>query len=95
MTREPGRAEVGVAVAAAIALGAVGFAVVGFAVFAATVFLLPGLGPALLAAGAVAGGWLALRGRRWGRGFGFGMLLGWVALAAWTSGATVLWGIVR
>lgn len=79
------------AVAASVAtlLGIVAFFLVGKIVFLYSVWLAPALGPVLLGAGALGAGWLAVRGCRSARGFGAGMLVGWLLLAFWTSGMSV------
>ena len=65
------------------------FFLVGWEVFVYSVFLAPVWGPVLLGAGALGGLWLAVRGRRSAKGFGAGMLVGWLLLAFWTSGMSV------
>ncbi len=85
--RHPSDAAVAASVAAL--LGIVAFFLVGKIVFLYSVWLAPALGPVLLGAGALGAGWLAARGRRSARGFGAGMLVGWLLLAFWTSGMSV------
>ncbi|MEU6148973.1 hypothetical protein ABZ816_03140 [Actinosynnema sp. NPDC047251] len=92
-TAEPTRFEVGVAVVIAACFGVFVSAVAGFEVFAIALFMLPvvgyALGAALLLAMALTGAWCAVRGRRSWRGFGVGLVVGWVLLAVWTSGLTL------
>jgi hypothetical protein len=42
--------------------------------------------PALLYAAAAAGAWFLVRGGLAAKGFGAGVLIGWVLLAVWSSG---------
>lgn len=78
-----------VAAASGVLLGIVVFFLVGQQVFAYSMFLAPALGPVLLGGAALGAGWLVVRGRRSVKGFGAGMLVGWVLLAFWTSGMSV------
>jgi hypothetical protein len=78
-----------VAAAIAFLFGVLAFFLVGREVFVYSVFLAPAWGPVLLGAGALGGLWLAVRGRGSARGFGTGLLVGWLLLAFWTSWMSV------
>lgn len=80
------RFDTTVAVTTAAALGVIAFFLVGMQVLAYSLWLAPALGPVLLGAAALGGAWLVARGRPSARGFGAGMLVGWVLLAFWSSG---------
>jgi hypothetical protein len=83
------RFDTAVAVSVAAVLGTVGFFVVGMEVFVWTVLLVPVLAPVLVSVAALGGVWLVVRGDPSAKGFGGGMLVGWVLLALWTSGMSV------
>ncbi|WP_158895036.1 hypothetical protein [Amycolatopsis anabasis] len=89
LPHEPSRFEIAVAAAVAAAVGILAFVLVGMEVFAVALLTLPAAGPVLLDAAALAGVWLAVRGRRTAKGFGAGLVIGCVLLAVLTSGASV------
>lgn len=78
-----------VATSMATVFGIIAFFLAGAEVFTWTVLFVPALAPALLGVAALGGVWLAVRGRRSAKGFGAGMVVGWVLLALWTSGMSV------
>jgi hypothetical protein len=78
-----------VAVSMAVVLGVAAFFLVGMEVFAYALWVGYWLGPLLLGVGALGGVLMVVRGRRSARGFGAGMVVGWVLLALWTSGMSV------
>jgi hypothetical protein len=85
----PTRFDAVVATTMATAFGTLAFFLVGAEVFTWTVLFVPVLGPVLVGAAGLGGVWLAVRGRRSAKGFGAGMIVGWVLLAFWTSGMSV------
>lgn len=87
--REQTRFDTAVATSMAALFGILAFFLVGAEVFTWTVLFVPALAPTLLGVAVLGGGWLAVRGRRSARGFGAGMIVGWVLLAFWTSGMSV------
>ncbi|TDV50934.1 hypothetical protein [Actinophytocola oryzae] len=89
MQGEPTRFDVGVAVVIAGLFGVLAFVLVGFEVFSVLLFVVPVGAPLFLGAAALGGAWLAVRGRRSARGFGAGMVVGWVLLAFWSSGLSI------
>ncbi|HEX6359878.1 hypothetical protein [Actinophytocola sp.] len=89
MRERPSRFDDVVAVSVAVVCGGLAFFLVGMQVFAYSVWVALWLGPLLLGVGVVGGVLMVVRGRRSARGFGVGMVVGWVLLALWTSGMSV------
>jgi hypothetical protein len=88
------RLDAVVAGATATVFGVLAMVLAGATVFVSTVLVAPGLAPVPPAAGALAGVWLAARRTGSARGFGVGLVTGWVLLALWTSGASLgLYGL--
>ena len=82
------RFDTAVAVTVAAVFGVVAFFLVGMEVFVWTVLFVSWLAPVVLAVGALGGGWLVVRGGPSAKGFGAGMVVGWVLLGLWTGGFT-------
>ena len=87
--RTTDRFDVVVGVGVAVAFGVLGFFLVGMEVLAYSLWLVPVLGPLSLGVGAIGGVWLIARGGPSKKGFGVGMLVGWVLLAVWSGGLSV------
>lgn len=92
----PPRFEVVVACVVSVPFGIAALFVAGLAAFV----LLPFAGwavlvviPGLLYAAAAAGVWFLVRGRLAAKGFGAGVLIGWVLLAVWSSGVSTGFGV--
>jgi hypothetical protein len=83
------RFDVTVAVAVAVAVGIVAFFLAGMVVVVFSILLAPFLGPVLVSAAALGAVWLVVRGGPSAKGFGTGMLVGWVLLAFWSSGMSI------
>jgi hypothetical protein len=78
-----------VALVVAGAVGVLAFFLVGMEVLLWTLLVVPYLGALLLWGTAAGALWLMLRGRASAKGFGGGMLVGWVLLALWSSGMSL------
>lgn len=72
-----------------VIFGVLAFFLVGSEVFVWTVLFLPILAPVVLGVAVLGSVWLLRMSRRTAKGFGLGMIIGWVLLAFWTSGASV------
>ncbi|MFI7672731.1 hypothetical protein [Actinophytocola sp. NPDC049390] len=95
MPASPTRFDVGVACAVSVPFGIAALFLVGLVAF----FLLPVTGPAMLVVvpallyvAAAAGVWLLVRGSLASKGFGAGVLTGWVLFAIWSSGLSTGFG---
>ncbi len=95
MPAPPTAFEVGVATAVSVPFGIVSLFVGGLVAFVAlpmTEAAMLVVLPALLYAAAAAGVWFLVRGRLAAKGFGAGVLIGWVLLAVWSSGLSTGFG---
>ncbi len=95
MQDRPTRLELGVAYAVSVPFGVAalflfGVVALAFAPVAGSAVLV--VIPALLYAAASAGVWFLVRGTLAAKGFGAGVLLGWVLLAVWSSGLSTGFG---
>lgn len=95
MPAPPPRYEVLVACAVSVPFGIASLFVAGLVALVAlpmtAVAMLVAL-PALLYAAAAAGVWFLVRGGLPAKGFGAGVLVGWVLLAVWSSGLSTGFG---
>ncbi|GAB1513459.1 hypothetical protein JCM33774_55010 [Actinophytocola sp. KF-1] len=95
MPAPPTPFEVGVAAVVSVPFGVASLFVgglVAFLVLPMTASAMLVVLPALLYAAAAAGVWLLVRGGLAAKGFGAGVLVGWVLLAFWSSGLSTGFG---
>lgn len=93
---EATRLEVAVACAVSVPLGIAALIITGMAavvVVPVTGFAVLVAIPVLLYLAAAGGAWLLVRGELPAKGFGAGVLIGWVLVALWSSGASTGLGV--